>query len=422
MQFGAARQAIRTARNWVQDRFLDFRAPFIQHIGRETVRRSSAGRCLVSYVPEAIRAVCKYHSVNPEQLTVGMLRNSRARLECDFPYHSMYWETTELVAQLLERNLVVDYCFRRLPNEKTQIQHYDFIIDEWSDLPRWKYINPQAKYLFYATGMEWSAWNLSELRRVEWLFHRRGFCVPHHRQLPPILSSEDADLISSFGNQFINDTFSQRYQHKIRRLALSVVHENIPPVSRNWTQAKTHFLWYAGYDWLSRGLDILIEIFDKRRDLQLHIVGGGGGGVQSDPHFIKYYLPTVQAAPNIRIYGKLDPGSESFRQLVSQCAAVVVPTALDSCSGSVLQAMHLGLLPVTTETAGLDLPKEFSLLDDQSCPALFESIENQLDRVAASSPGELASMSESARAYANQNHTKQRYCESLETLLGSWIS
>jgi hypothetical protein len=402
--------------------FRRIRSLYIQGIGSEHNTNPGA-RVLISYIPYALKEIAKYTGVPYQEWTPDHIERALPRLWSLFPGHSMFWESAELVRQLLLRGCHVDYVFRNFPKPYKNLEAYDFIIDEWDKLPEWKLANPRARSLFYATGMEWSFWNRSELNRIQWLVQRKGVSVPPHRQCPPIMSYEAADLVSSFGNDYINDTFGPHQKQKIRRISLSVINDDIELGVKDWASSRNTFLWYAGYDWLSRGLDMMIEIFARKPHLNLLVVGGGAsnGGIMGDPHFTKLYAADLTQAKNISYCGHMNPASREFQEIVNRSVAVVVPTALDSCSGSVLQAMHYGLVPVTTPAAGLDLPDVFPLLPEDSCSDMMTAISDRCEELAQMPASELEVLRTMAWEYARKNHTRKTYRQSISTLLDEFI-
>ena len=357
-------------------------APWFEGLG-EGVIINPKGRCLISYAPGAIEYVCRrMGKTGWEPRAVGAMI---PEIQKNFNNHMMYWESVELVRQVIARGYVVDYIFRVFPRSPRRLKTYDVFIDEWNDLPEWATINPHARKLFYATGMEWSYWNHAELTRIHWLVQRRGVGVPPSRQCPPILSHEHADLISSYGNEFIQRTFGPAHQPKIRRVNPGSLADRVDLAGKNWPEARNTFLWFAGYGWLPRGLDLTIEVFLKKPHLKLIVAGGpkGSDRYHEDPFFQRIYGTELRRAKNIEFHGFVDIQGELFHNLASRSCAVITPTALDSWSGSVAQAMHHGLIPITTPAAGLDLPQSFLMLPEDNDSRLMDCLADRCEELAS---------------------------------------
>lgn len=59
-----------------------------------------------------------------------------------------------MVRQFIARGFVVDCIFDRVGYLVKDVSSYDVIVDEWNNLPRWASLNPSARKLLYATGVQ----------------------------------------------------------------------------------------------------------------------------------------------------------------------------------------------------------------------------------------------------------------------------
>ncbi|MBI3922079.1 MAG: glycosyltransferase [Armatimonadetes bacterium] len=329
-----------------------------------------------------------------------------------FASHSNHWESAELVRQLIERGFVVDCIWGRDGSLVEDVSGYDLILDEWSNLPRWAAKNPQARRWFYGTTSFWLFCNAAELQRLNWLFERRGVVLPPQWQLPPLLGLHDADVVTYFGNDFSAKHFGL-YQPKLRKLWVSTSASSPHFKPKDWTQARKRFLFYGSSGWVHRGLDLVLEAFLKT-DLELLIC-------MADQKFLEVYGEDLQGRKNIQYLGFVPPDSAAFQQIVQTTSAIVYPSAAEGCSTSVLQCMQFGLIPIVTESTGLSIHPDWPPLKGETDQHLIENILQRCIEISENSDSQLEELSHGFWEYANRNHTRLAYRESLRTVLDEFL-
>ena len=384
----------------------------VRNLGKENIR-DLRGRCLVSYVPWFIGFVRQHPDVGKNGWDPGSLAPKLENLASEFHPHSMYWESAELVRQLIDRGYIVDCIYGRDGSLVEDVSAYDVLVDEWDNLPRWASQNPVSRRLYYATGCHWIYHNKAELARHEWLFQRRGVVAATARQVPPILSPAAANIISYFGNSATRATYGS-FSEKLRKLWVSAVERPSSLGPRDWRRAQDSYVWYGGGGWIHKGLDLVVEAFLKEPRLRLRILGGD---LRGDADFWRIYGKAIEEAGNITYHGFIHPGSPEFREVSETTCAVVYPSAAEGCSGAVVQCMHFGLIPLVTEVTGLSIHDAWAPLDGSSDKDLIESIRARCHEVRKMPPVEAEEWRQFFWDYSGQHHTREAYSQSLSLVL-----
>lgn len=180
--------------------------------------------------------------------------------------------------------------------------------------------------------------------RVRYFEQRSGLAVPFrllsNAHVAP--NGAAADKIMMLGNDTVIGTWPPVYAEK------RVVYHNITlfkPARKNG-HTRT-FLYLSSVGVMRRGLDLAIEAFEGL-DAELLICSPYAG----ESWFFDYYAPIFARCPNIRFLGYVDTGGEMFRDLIRQADFGLVPSCSEGESGSALNMMTLGLLPVITDNVG----------------------------------------------------------------------
>lgn len=384
----------------------------VRDIGKYNISNPK-GRCLVSYIPHFVRLLNQHPDVgkkgwDPATLPVKMENLSRV-----FSRHQMWWESGEMVRQLIEKGFVVDCILKTDAHLIKDVSGYDLIIDEGNNLPKWSLTNPTSRKLFYCTGSHWLFHDKEQLIRHDWLFSRRGVCVAAERLIEPIMSPGYANLISIFGNQMNRSTFGS-YSEKIRKIWKSSVDSPSKLDSKNWKIARNRFLYFGGPGWVHKGLDLVIEAFLKEPELQLIICEGDQG-------FLSVYEKEIANAGNITYLGHLDPLGDQFREVMASTCAVVYPSASEGCAGSVVLPLQYGLIPLVTEITGLEIHDTWAPLIGSTDYELIENIRQRCNEIVEMSDQELDDLRYYFWDYAKKNHSRTAYSNSLSVVLDELI-
>jgi glycosyltransferase involved in cell wall biosynthesis len=298
--------------------------------------RPRRGRALLSYLPEP----CGWAEDDPR------LRG-----------HSNKWESRELARQVFLAGFEVETVdFRDLGF--VPARPYDLVIDIDKNLGRLApLLPPGALRLLHMTGGYGPVANAAERTRLEALRRRRGLSLAPRRQVPDLdavaRSLAAADRCSLLGNAATLSTYPGDVQARTTLLPATASFlgasakgpdELVPP--------GREFLYFAGSGAVHKGLDLVLEAFERLPGWRLHVVAPIGG----EEDFLLAYRRELVERPEVTLHGPLDPVGPAFAALVRRCFAVLQPSCSEGQSTSVLTCMRAGLIPIVSREAGVDVP------------------------------------------------------------------
>jgi glycosyltransferase involved in cell wall biosynthesis len=215
--------------------------------------------------------------------------------------------------------------------------------------------------------------------------------------MAPGNSAVYADAISMFGNEFTKNTYGT-HAFKVHQVPMSVTTEPEIIEGRNYTKAKKRFLWLNSHGALLKGLDMVLEAFMMRPELQLFVCGNTG----RDAEFMNTMQSRIAHASNITMEGWVDMKGERFKTLVAECGWVVSASFSEGGGGSILNAMAKGLIPVISTSSSITLPRKTGFYLENNNAA---SIVDLLKTVSELPDDELREMSLNAVNFIATHHT-----------------
>ncbi|MBY0427162.1 MAG: glycosyltransferase, partial [Cytophagales bacterium] len=231
-------------------------------------------------------------------------------------------------------------------DEVTEIDfnNYDIIFGFGEPLERSFYM-PTLKgtiRIYYGTGNHFHFINPASINRVKELYEKTGvLMVISARYATRMWSLQNvlSDAMIVLGNEFTANTYRATFNKNIYTLPASFYKVmNIDLSHKNFGKARNNFLWFGSNGVVHKGLDILLEIFDKRKEINLHICGLK----PYESEFVKYYSDILTKRENIKNYGFIELKSPQFAELMMQCAFVIFPSASEGGCASVITVMGNG--------------------------------------------------------------------------------
>jgi galactitol-specific phosphotransferase system IIB component len=163
------------------------------------------------------------------------------------------------------------------------------------------------------------------------------------------LSYVFSDLIILYGNEFTKRTYLEHTYSPIETIGPTSYFNHFQLEKK--AMAKENYLWFGSAGVIHKGLDLLIDFFEKRPDLSLHICGD----VEKEVKFHNAYARHLYKLPNIKYHGFLDVMSNRFRSLMETCAFAILPSCSEGIATSVVTTMaNGGLIPIVTRNTGID--------------------------------------------------------------------
>ncbi len=275
-----------------------------------------------------------------------------------FNSHSNVWESREIARVFTRLGYVVD-AISYGNHSFLPVQDYDIVFDIDINLQRlMPFLKKDCIKILHMTGSYSRFQNQAEMKRVQDLERRKNvFYTP--KRLDSFLELVDrslnfSDKISLLGNDFVLNTFPKNIKDKMVKVPVSASKLNFVKESRTYVSNEREFLWYFGGGAVHKGLDLVLDVFLKNKDLKLNIVGN----VKSEKDFWQVFEKELTDTPNIFYHGHLHPSSIEFETIIKKVFCFIAPSCSEGISPSVATCLQLGLFPIISRNTGVDLPRE----------------------------------------------------------------
>lgn len=232
--------------------------------------------------------------------------------------------------------------------------------------------NKNCLPVYYATGAYYKHQNDMIISRTNDFNSRYSTAIPYRRLVEPHNSVRDAKYVLQIGTQSTIETYPVEFREKIRLIdQSSFPFNNIDIEKKLEKSSKKDFLWFGSTGTILKGLDILIEYFIEHPEFNLHVVGP----VESD--VLDAIKSKYKIQENILFYGFMNVSSIEFREILDVVSYIIFPSASEGgCPGSVLNAMKLGVIPITSKWASHDKITSLGYeLKEISMVAIGQSVE-----------------------------------------------
>ena len=292
--------------------------------------------------------------------------------------HTNYWECSEITRLFSIRGYAVDVIDASNTTFKPHRQ-YKAIIDIKHNLEILSpLLIPSCKKVMHITSSYSKYQNTQERKCLEDLKKRRNVSFTPQRYEVESDNPVYADFLEGFGNKTVHNTFSQ-FNKPIHLIPISVAQKYDFPRQKNFTGARTHFLFFGGGGAILKGLDLVVEAFSTLPNLHLHIIGPASYEEEFSKEYKKeLVLPNIHCyqKPKISRDGIITVDGKLFNEIVDQCASIIYPSASEGTSGAVIQAMHAGVIPLITKETGLPEDSPSVIIENPSVESIISLAQN----------------------------------------------
>ncbi len=320
--------------------------------------------------------------------------------------HQNMWQVKELAKIIGDCQYNVDVVDYNDPHVKLK-HRYDMVIGL---IPRdidiySQNLNPGAIRIAYLTSSNIAFTNAQEKKRLQELYVRRGVELIPRRQGGEISREiESFDAAMFIGNEYNLKTygsFKMPPVYYIRNNGYAFDFET------DWgKKSPRKFLFFASGGQVHKGLDLLLELFAKP-DFpgELFICSS----FEREEDFCKEYRKELFETCNIHAIGFVDIESTEFKNIVDECAYMIMPSCAEATAGSVLTAMSAGLIPIVSRECGYD-EGDVILLDD--CRP--ETIERFVVRYSHKNAAWLKEKSTAVKHTVGTKYSRKNYIQSVK--------
>jgi glycosyltransferase involved in cell wall biosynthesis len=222
----------------------------------------------------------------------------------------------------------------------------------------------RKKTIYYGTGMHVCHQNTATLNRVRDVHERRGVWLAKSARFVEKTWSHQTSLVDgiiALGNQECRASYEKHFKGKVMAVPAPFFHtlNTLDIIERRNNQfSRKKFLWFGSSGLIHKGLDLCLELFSKRPDLELHICGN----LQSEKDFIKEYRKELYELENIKTHGFIEITSEKFQEIILNCSFVIFPSCSEGGGVSALTAIgNGGLIPIITRETSISTGHEIAI-------------------------------------------------------------
>lgn len=263
-------------------------------------------------------------------------------------WHQNLWQAKELAKIIGEFGYNVDVIQYNDPSARLN-KKYDLLIDNYpQNIHLYNdFLAEDCLKVYYSTtaGPIWQY--RQEKERLDALYVRRGVRLPPRFELTPYDRNIDLyDAMFLFGNELTVSTYEEFHIPQIF-LIKNTGYAGL--AGSNLANKDPHtFLFFASHTQVLKGLDLLLEVFSKHKNLNLIICSN----FKPETEFCRVYEKELFQSPNIVSLGFIDIASELFKKITQVASFVVLPSCTEGMAGSVLTAMSAGLIPIISRWCG----------------------------------------------------------------------
>ena len=275
---------------------------------------------------------------------------------------------------------------------------------------------PNIKSIFYGTGCATNFSNKESIKRVREFYKKTGLVANDSARYYAYDNSTSltfSNLIIPLGNQFVANTYKlENTEQNIQSLnAFYYDTYNIPIENKDYSCIKRNFLWFGSSGALHKGLDLVIEVFKRRNDINLFICGLN----PSEKVFYDYYEDVLSGKyTNINNCGFVNIESSEFKKIMNNTSAVIFPSVSEGGAVAILNVMaNGGLVPIISEACGLNVENygfQFSEISEAA-------IENKINEFLELSCEEIKNLSRDVKNNTRAIYSYENYKKNLETII-----
>jgi hypothetical protein len=284
------------------------------------------------------------------------------------------------------------------------------------------YEYPNVKKIIYATGCNANYSNNKTILRIKDFSNKHNKIliessryINSETSIPRLLSN----LIIILGNEFVKKTYTYYDKKNINKYknlnAFFYKNNSIEIEEKDFVKSKNSFLWFGSSGAIHKGLDLLIDIFKERNDINLHICGLS----ETEKEFIDYYENELSNKSNIINHGFINIDSLEFIEIMNLCNFVIHPSVSEGGAPSVLTCMgNGGLIPIVSESSGLDIKQGYGLIIKELSK---DKIENKINEALQMDIKKIKEISKIIKNETSKEYTIEKYKQNLKQIITNFI-
>lgn len=286
---------------------------------------------------------------------------------------------------------------------------YDLIISHRFDDRFLKCPKPaESRYVFLTTTQAPQIHNTVARARLEEVMRRKNSKVANFRSVSEESGfRQQADMIAAFGSESVGDGWRSIFPGPVRCF------QNWPfeiprPAGKDWSRARTGFLYLASGSQVHKGLDLILEAVQQLPEARVYVCSY----FKDETDFCAAYHHELFESPNVFPIGRINVRSQHFQQLLQDTAFAILPSASEGSPGSTIQAAHGGLIPVLSRYSGVDRD-ECIFIEDLSVEAVTAAMRQCL----AMPVEEVVTRSAAVEKWIDSSCSREKFIQSWNAIL-----
>jgi hypothetical protein len=344
---------------------------------------------------------------NQKKVLISYITNC---LNIDFQRDNIYHTNIFEINQIIKKFIELDYCIDIVNcNDEESLnilnnKNYDLLFGLGKVFYEYSKNNKNVYKVLYVTENHPDFSTLKEKERIDYFYKRHKVKVKMERSGQFFLKEyfDFADAMIIMGEEKLFEAYNSK---KYVINPTGFINKNYKFQSRNYQSSKKNFLWFGSRGAIHKGLDLLLDIFKDKKELNLHICGV----VDKDEKQLKKYF-----GENIYNHGMVNVSSDEFLEIINKCSFVILPSCSEAMSTSVLTCMLHSMLPIVLKGVGFDRLVDNAIYMDNYN---LETIKNIVESVSNIDNDVLEKMHKKTYDFSCENFTLPVFDKNLKYII-----
>lgn len=321
--------------------------------------------------------------------------------------HTNRYELFQIIKCFIELDCCIDVCANYDKDAVQYINNYEYdIVFGLGDVFRCVSQNTKAYRILYMTENPYHISLEKETERIEYFKQRTGKSIPLYRTGMFFKENDEAmaDAIICLGDE----KYFQYLNKPIKRITPSGFFND--KFKGTFKRERKSFLVFGTDGFVHKGIDLLVEVFNKHLDWNLYICG----------YHVKEEMKrlALNLSCNIHDCGYIDVLSDEFAMLAGECTYILLPSCSEATSTAILTGMRHAMIPVVMHGNGFDDFSEYCYFFDGF---RIEQIEGKICEI-LEQPAEVDEiLCSKISKYANEQFSLEHFTHQLYEVLKRFV-
>jgi len=266
--------------------------------------------------------------------------------------------------------------------------------------------------IYYGAGMHVCHQNQISLHRIKDIHNKKGIWLGKSARFVEKTWTHQTTLVDgiiALGNNVCAESYQKYYDKKIYSLNAPFfkVLDGRKIIENRYPNANKSFLWFGSSGLIHKGLDLVLDFFQTRDDLTLHVCGP----IEDEKDFTKVYKKELFESENIITHGFVDLKSHTFKELLKRVSFIISPSCSEGGSPSTITTIgNGGLIPIISKETSLSTGHEIWIND-----LTDTGVQNAIKEALLLNENKIKELQIKNLEYALQHHTQEIYYSTLKT-------